>query len=153
MNLYIFSSLNLTNIWAGIGARQWAISAQQAQKVGGAVQKSMHMGVGSLGLIYGSETQTFTTPFLVASKPNPDTTITNIWLEPWTLAFRVLPLGTPRKQLHKDDIKATLPSLRDSIRQWNHLLLVQPTTVFVPSEIQQSDWEALMIRLADDVSA
>lgn len=153
MNLYIFSSLNLTNIWAGIGARQWAISVQQAQNVGGAVLKSAHMGIGSLGLVYCSGTQTFTTPFLVASKPNPDVVVSDIWPEPWTLAFRVLPLGTPRKQLHKDDVKATLPSLRDSSRRWNHLLHVTPTTVFVPSEIEQSDWEALMIHLADDVGA
>src|SRR5262249_23594647 len=91
MNLYIFSSLNLTNIWAGIGARRWAISVQQAERVGGAIQKSTHMGIGSFGLIYCSDTQAFTTPFLVASKPDPTTIVADIWPKHWTLAFRVLP--------------------------------------------------------------
>jgi hypothetical protein len=151
MNLYIFGSVNLTNIWAGIGARRWAISVQQAENVSGAVRKAADMQIGSLGIIYCSETQVFTTPFLVASKPDPAVTISDIWPEPWTLPFRVLPLGTPRKQLHKDHIKSTLPSLRHSTRQWNRLLLVTPTTVFVPSQIEPADWEALMIHLADDV--
>jgi hypothetical protein len=150
MNLYIFSSSNLTNIWAGIGARMWAVSIPQANNVSGAPQKAANMQIGSIGVLYCSSTQSFTTPFLVASKSDQNLTINDVWPEPWTLPFRILPLGSPKKQLPKDQVKALLPSLRTSTRQWNHLLLVTPATVFVPSEITAEDWEALMVHLADN---
>jgi hypothetical protein len=71
---------------------------------------------------------------LILSKPAADEVIDNVWPEPWTLPFRIHPLGTPRRQLHKDRLESTLPSLRDGSRQWNHVLLITPVTVFVPSE-------------------
>src|SRR6476620_106537 len=104
--------MNLTNVWAGIGAGMWAISEQQAAKVSGAVSKSNDLRVGSRGIIYCSDSQTFTTPFLVASKPEPDKRIDNVWPEIWTLPFRIMPLGTPRRQLHKDRLSLVLPSLQ-----------------------------------------
>jgi len=33
MQVYIFSSNSLTNIWAGIGARMWAVSETQANNL------------------------------------------------------------------------------------------------------------------------
>lgn len=149
MRLYVFSSRSLTNIWAGVGAGMWAISEKQAENVSGAVQKASAMRIGSAGIIYCSETQAFTTPFLVLSSPVPDQTVSNVWPEPWTLPFRIHPLGTPRRQLHKDRLDTDLPSLRDRARQWNHVLLVTPVTVFVPSEIDEGDWEVLVTQLGE----
>ena len=147
MDLYIFGSVNLTNIWAGIGAGMWAISLQQAKNVRGATEKAATMPIGALGLIYCSATHSFTTPFLVGSSPT-ERTIEDVWPEPWTLPFRILPLGTPRKHLPKSDVATTLPTLRSTGRQWNHVLLVSPTTVFVPSKVDAADWEAIIIALA-----
>ena len=34
MNIYVFTSNSLTNIWAGIGARKWAVAESQANMPG-----------------------------------------------------------------------------------------------------------------------
>ena len=149
MNLFVFSSVNLTNIWAGIGAGLWAVSEQQATNVSGVHAKADGMRIGSVGVMYCSETQAFTTPFLVLSKPEKNETVYDVWPEPWTLPFRIHPLGTPRGQLHKDKVSTDLPSLRSGSRQWHHVLLVQPVTVFVPSEIEEADWEVLVNTLGE----
>lgn len=151
MNLYVFSSRNLTNIWAGIGAGMWAVSEQQAENVSGAVAKAAALRVGAAGLIYCSDVQAFTSPFLVASRPADGMVITDVWPERWTLPFRIHSLGTPRRLLHKDRIGAVLPSLARSGRPWNHVLHIQPTTVFVASEIEDADWEALLGELAENL--
>jgi hypothetical protein len=147
MRLYVFSSWSITNIWAGIGAGLWAISEKQAENVSGSIQKASAMRIGSAGVMYCSETQSFTTPFLVLSSPLPQETVTNVWPESWTLPFRIHSLGTPRRQLHKDLVNERLPSLRDGTRQWNHVLLVTPVTVFVPSDVHESDWEVIVEQL------
>jgi hypothetical protein len=118
--------------------------------VSGAVSKAKDLRVGARGIIYCSDTQTFTTPFLVASKPEPDKEIDNVWPETWTLPFRIMPLGTPRRQLQKDRLSSVLPSLQGSDRHWNHVLLIQPTTVFVPSQVGDEDWEVFLLNLATE---
>jgi hypothetical protein len=152
MNLYAFSSKNLTNIWAGIGAGLWAISEEAASNVGGAAAKAKRLRVGAAGIIYCSKDQAFTTPFLVLSAPAENRMVDYVWPERWTLPFRIQPLGTPRALLPKDELASVLPSLRDG-RPWNRLLHIEPTTVFVPSEITEADWEALFARLAAEASA
>ncbi len=149
MNLFVFSSRNLTNIWAGIGACLWAISEQQAANVSGAHVKARSMRIGAAGVIYCSDTQSFTSPFLVLSKPAEDEIVTDVWPEAWTLPFRIHSLGSPRKQLHKDNVVSALPSLTASGRPWNHVLHIQPVTVFVPSEIEEADWEVLVTTLGE----
>ena len=77
MELFVFSLKNLTNIWAGIGAKLWAVSKPQKEGVRGITNRSQKMQIGSLGLLYCSATKTFTTPFIVycltlgGSKPSP----------------------------------------------------------------------------------
>ena len=59
MELFVFSSKNLTNIWAGIGARKWAVSQDQAANTG-VTTKAKALRVGSLGILYCVETQSLT---------------------------------------------------------------------------------------------
>jgi hypothetical protein len=81
MELFCFASKNLTNIWAGIGARMWAVAETSSSDRQSRITKSKRMRVGALGLLYCNETHSFTTPFLVYSKPEPEKIIIDVWPE------------------------------------------------------------------------
>jgi hypothetical protein len=53
--LFVFSSKNLTNIWAGIGDRRWAVSQRADAQMKGLRTKTRAMTVGSIGVLYCSE--------------------------------------------------------------------------------------------------
>lgn len=149
MNIYVFTSNSLTNIWAGIGARTWAVAETQA-KMPGAATKAKKLRVGSLGLLYCSETQEVTTPFVITSQPEVDREISNIWAEAWHFPFHLTALGSPVRTIHKDALKEELPSARKTKKQWNKVLYVQPQFVFQASVIDDDDWEYLYSRLRHD---
>ncbi|HEX5472126.1 MAG TPA: hypothetical protein VFW73_09575 [Lacipirellulaceae bacterium] len=146
MDLYVFSSVNLTNIWAGIGARTWAISKTQADNPK-TPTKAKGLRIGSLGILYCTETKSFTAPFLTASVPQKGTSVTNIWPEEWWFPFSIYPLGSPAKQMSATEI-AKLPSISSSGKSWNHVLFVQPDFVFQASKITEEDWAELFSRLS-----
>lgn len=107
------------------------------------------MQIGSLALLYCSETQSLTTPFIVYSSPDPEKEISNVWPETWALPFRINALGNPDKQLHKDEAQRILPMLdRNESRNIGHALHLQPVTVFVPIDISPEDWKIIIERLA-----
>lgn len=147
MDVYVFSSNNLTNIWAGVGAGRWAVSMNLAQDKA-TITKSKSLQIGALGLIYCSETQEFTTPFIVKSLPVQGSTIKDIWPEEWGLPFGILPLGTPHSRLHKDSIANNMPSAAASKAQWNRILYVQPNFSFQASKLSKEDWSYLFRELA-----
>ena len=68
MEVFVFSSNNLTNMWAGVGAKRWAVSMKLAKNKG-TITKSKKIKIGSIGLLYCSETGELTTPFLITSLP------------------------------------------------------------------------------------
>lgn len=145
MNLYVFSSVNLTNIWAGIGARRWAISSKQAQNRKTST-KARAFRIGSLGILYCTKTKSFMVPFIVASVPQQDATVSDIWPEEWWFPFSMYPLGTPAAQMSAQEI-SELPSIQASGKLWNHVLFVQPDFVFQPSTITEEDWAVIYSRL------
>ena len=79
IDVFVFSSNNLTNIWAGVGAGLWAVAEQQKRKVGGAREKAQSLKIGSLGVLYCSKIKSFTTPFVVFSRPDLEGVIKNVW--------------------------------------------------------------------------
>ncbi|HYJ04889.1 MAG TPA: hypothetical protein VEX43_07130 [Chthoniobacterales bacterium] len=137
MDLYIFGSSTVTNIWAGVGARKWAISRDQAQ-MPGAKTKARALPVGAVGLLYCSQTHTFSTPFLCASTPEVEESVTGIWPEEWFFPFDILPLGSPLKQMTTDDVSA-LPTIKASGKPWNRTLRVQGQFVFQSTTITTQD--------------
>ena len=145
MDLFVFSSTNLTNIWAGVGARQWAVSLEQAD-MPGARTKARGLPIGALGILYCVETQSLTTPFLVSSSPDQDATVRNVWPEEWYLPFDIHPLGSPHRQLGKANI-AQLPVVVASGRQWNNVVRTQGQFAFQPTTIAADDWAVLFSRL------
>ena len=114
MDIFVFASKNLTNIWAGIGARLWAVSHRgDAVMELGRKTKSQNMRIGSFGILYCNETHALTTPFIVYSKPDLHLTVENVWPEKWVLPFRIFPLGSPKWQLDKDEARRFCLSSRE----------------------------------------
>jgi hypothetical protein len=145
-NLYVFSSINVTNVWAGIGAGKWAVSRKQAA-LPGTKTKARSVGIGAFGILYCSDTQEFTTPFVITSMPDATRSIDRIWPEEWWFPFNIHPLGSPDRMIHKDELKETLPSLRTTGSKWNRTLYVQPNFVFQSSPTTFADWQFLYAKL------
>jgi hypothetical protein len=155
MDIYVFASKNLTNIWARIGARLWAVSqTEDTATAQGRKTKSQGMRIGSLGILYCNDTHSLTTPFIVYSKPDPDRIVSNVWPERWVLPFRILPLGTPERQLTSDDAKRLLPIFKKSGEcNFGKVFHVQAVTAFSPTVVGSDDWEELIGQLATDATA
>lgn len=149
MELFCFASKNVTNIWAGIGARMWAVAETSPTDMKARATKSKRMKVGSLGLLYCNETHSFTTPFLVYSAPDPEKVVSDIWPESWRLPFRIHPLGTPSRQVHMDEAKKRWPVLlKSSAASVSAAMNITGTTVFVPVEVSADDWAMVLNDLA-----
>ena len=146
MELFVFSAVDLTNIWAGVGARMWAVSSEQASNA--SIQgKARKFQVGSLGLFYCVATKSLTTPFLVSSPPRFGETITNVWRDSWQLPFGIVPLGSPHKQVAVGSLARKLPSLADG-KQRTSLFNFQPITAFAASHLLPEDWAIIVAELA-----
>ena len=143
MDIYVFSSKNLTNIWAAIGARKWAVSIPQSKNPS-IRTRGRKLPIGSLGLFYCVKEQSLTTPFVIRSKPSQEALIENIWPEIWALPFNIIPFGSPDKRLHKNRLNDLLPSLKNKKTNWNKLIFVSPNTVFSASKITEEDWSVLI---------
>lgn len=148
MYIYVFSSTNHANIVAGVAARKWAVSRDQAN-MPGAATKASNLRVGTIGLFYCVETKSFTVPFLVTSAPQLDASITDIWPDEWFFPFSILPLGSPDKQFSSKEA-AKLPVVKASGRTWNKVLRPQGQFVFQPAQIGSDDWEMIFTALKAD---
>lgn len=149
MKLFVFSSYSISNIWAAIGARQWAVSKKQAENKS-IRTKASNVPIGSLGIFYYNiGIAYFTTPFLICSKPDAGKIIKDIWPKEWALPFRILPLGSPEKHITASKLASMLPSLKGKSGEWKSLFHVQGLTVFTPSPITDMDWEVIISELAD----
>ncbi len=147
MEVYVFTSQTITNIYAGVGARTWAVSEVIANKQQKATQ-AQALRIGSMGLLYCSETHELTTPFIVESRPDVNAPVGNIWPPPdvWHFPFRITPLGSPARRLSNTQL-ALLPSVATSGRQWHNILFIRSDFAFQPSTISDEDWEYLYTNL------
>lgn len=147
MDLYVFASSSRTNIWAGIGARMWAVSARAASGVGGIEAKAAGLSIGSLGALYLPK-EGLTTPFLVTSEPEKGAMVRDVWPEPWTLAFGIRPLGTPRHIMNLGDMKKLQAYTQATKKRIDSVYRVTPTQAFSPASITQGDWATIIEQLS-----
>ena len=142
--VYVFSSNSMTNIWAGYGARRWAVADVKQETV----TKAAGMKIGSQGILYCSHEgrQGFTMPFVTVSEPDPSSTEKYIWSGEWVLPFSIRPLGSPDAFVPKGDLAMGLSGIPKG-KNWSHYLHVQGLTKFVPSSLSQSDWEWFLRKL------
>jgi hypothetical protein len=143
--VFAFTSRTVTNIWAGIGRGLWAVSESQHDSVNkGRETKASKMLIGSFGLIYCSEDQSYSTPFVVLSEPTG--VAERVWPETWIMPFRIRPLGNPSKSVRRADMPKLLPALAGG-RSVDDLLQIRGVQTFNASEVPQEDWAILMKEL------
>ena len=152
MKLYVFACKNLTNIWAGIGARTWAVSIVDTSNTRARKTRAKGVRVGQYGIIYCTDEhiRSLTTPFIITTSPDPERTVKDIWPEEWSMPFGIHPLGSPRKLWDGHDALKKLPFNKDSGnthvgRAFKHM----GTTVFSPIEIGDDDWAMIIQKLGE----
>jgi hypothetical protein len=102
------------------------------------------MPVGAFGVLYCSEDQCYSTPFVVLTRPDPTLMITNVWPEPWILPFGIRALGSPARSIQRELMYDLLPSLRnDKTLSVDDLLEIRGVQAFNASTITEADWAAL----------
>jgi len=152
MDLFCFASRSVENIRLGVRHRMWAVATVSDKAMRNRISKARnHLRVGSHGVLYCNPTSSFTTPFIVESPADPDSTITDVWPEPWVLPFRIRPLGDPSRQVHMDDAWERWPVLRDRERSSGGVsaaMNITGVTVFVPVMVTDEDWALILRDLA-----
>jgi hypothetical protein len=149
MNIYVFTSENLTNIWAGVGAQTWAVPLSKSESSNkGRATKAAKMPIGAFGLLYCSENKCFTSPFVVQSRSDGEKIVEHIWSGKWILPFSIRTIGNPHRTLRWDEAKEILPSCLEG-KPLNRVIHVEPLTVFAPDEISDADWALIVGKLAN----
>jgi hypothetical protein len=106
---------------------------------------------GCRGLPYSNPTHSFTTPFIVESKADPLAVVADIWPERWELPFHIKPLGDPRLQVSAASAWERWPILQKRSNRAGGVsaaMNITGTTVFVPVDITQEDWDIILGDLA-----
>lgn len=143
MDLYVFTSKTLANIWTGHNARLWAVPLLGYQEKS-IRTKASNMAVGSRGVLWCSGTHRLTTPFVVRSRADQHRVVEGVWPGRWALPFAIEPLGDPGRQMSRDTIMQVLEVARSSGRSnLSHILPISAPTVFSPKEISEADWTSL----------
>lgn len=143
IDVFCFASKNQENIWAGYGAKRWAVSDCPTTEMEKRKTKSLNFPVGAFGLIYCSaEPKFFTMPFKVASEVEwrmED----KIWAIPWAMPFAIEPLGSPKfRMLNKDAFKQL-----ECLKGENNItkaFFVGASCAFAASQIPDEDWQTIL---------
>ncbi|MGU3354052.1 hypothetical protein ACLBWW_20190 [Bacillus sp. M5A3_1b] len=146
MKIYIFSSYNITNAWASVGGKKWAVKPSDKESINkGYKTKSENMLIGSFGMLYNSKKQEFTVPFVVKSKAK-DVTENEIWNGEFILPFEIIPLGDPSKVISKFDFEYILNKYEDieGLRISGRL---SPSHNFNSNTIKEEVWNDVLERL------
>ena len=145
IDVYCFSSKSHTNLWAGYGAKKWAVSDCSRSQMETRKTKSLNFPVGGFGLLYCSSGEYFTMPFKITSEVEwrmEDT----IWPEPWAMPFSIEPLGSPKHRLFSRDIKKLLDCMsgRNSITD---VFFIGGACNFTASHLPEDDWAIILEEL------
>lgn len=157
MDLFCFASRSVENIEIGVRFRRWAVATvSNAQMRSRRTKADKYLLPGSRGLLYCNPTHSFTVPFIVESKADPLAVVRDIWPEMWELPFSIRPLGDPSRQLCATQAWERWPILRTRHNRAGGIsaaMNITGTTVFVPVDISQEDWEIILNDLAVEHSA
>lgn len=147
VSVYVFSSKNITNIWAGYGAETWAVAIGSEATNKGKKTKAAKMPVGSFGLLYCEPWKAFTVPFVTCSEADPLNHESEIWEGQWMLPFRFRALGSPRKRIAGQEILNLSGAKERGTTNYANYLTVQGNFAFQASNIDHRDWHALVSQL------
>jgi hypothetical protein len=89
-------------------------------------------------------------PFVVTGLPE-DKVVDDVWPdEKWEFPFKIHPLGSPWKQVHKDVAKREWPMLSTNPNMANAIRGLRGMTAFDPNEIELSQWHQILRDLAEE---
>ncbi len=146
-DIYVFASTSLKNIRTGVESKLWAVQRPSMPSMCSQYRtKAKKMPVGAHGVFYCNKS--LTVPFIVASSPDPQQVVKDVWDGEFMLPFRIHPLGTTAKSIEKDEIDQVLPSFRDSDDHWYDVMRYRLQLVFLPSQLTIDDWQVLVQKLA-----
>ena len=155
MELFSFASRSVRNIELGIEHQMWAVGTllNQSSMAARVTKAEKYLVPGALGVLYCNPLHSFTTPFIVKSKADPEKVVHDVWPEPWRLPFEIQTLGDLTKRLHKDEAAKRWPTLRKRLEARkaggvSAAFNITGTTVFVPVEITAEDWASICSDLA-----
>lgn len=146
LNVYCFTSVDMKNIWAGVGAQKWAVT-QNSNMFKQHKTKGEKMPVGSFGIFYSKEDKVFTTPFVVKSKIS-EAEEKDIWKEEYVFPFEIRTIGqpSPDKRISTDEMQDILVSCEDN-RDWGKVFFPGGRFDFVKSEVSNKVWEEIIKRI------
>lgn len=148
MQLYVFPSDSLEHIRIAVANRMWAVPLPknpEAEK--SRIGRALKMSVGALGLFYDKGTKSFTTPFIVESKPDLNRIVTTVWPGSWVHPFAIRPLGDPRWTRSLAVAKRRWPFLMGHPNA-SHVVAMQGLNVFSATSIAEADWDVILRDLA-----
>jgi hypothetical protein len=151
VEVFVFSSDSITNIWAGYGSSTWAVSRGDEASAKAKATKSARLLPGSLGVLYCKPWKAFTVPFVTTTKPDKEKIEREIWHGEWMLPFGFKALGDPRMRITGDETYELLEGMK--VRKINNFatyLNVQSNFDFQPSRIDRADWATLVERLVEN---
>ncbi len=157
MELFCFASESLKNIRLGYSASCWAVAGVSSSAMSGRVTKAKkYLTLGSKGLLYCNELQSFTVPFITESNADASRVETSIWPgETWHLPFAIRPLGNPSKTVSAYAAKRRWQFLQKRLHERPGLSVpalmnFTGATAFVPINISDEDWAAILADLGGE---
>ena len=146
MKLWIFPSENKKNIKIGYDNCMWAVTYVNEATMKGRHTKATGLKKGDAGLLYCSENQSFTVPFLMKSFPE-FCMVHDVWPEPWSLPFDIKPLGSPDKFMNLNTMTHELGISGNPTFSLNGL---NGRTIFVPNKITDLVWSWILKNLGSE---
>lgn len=145
VDVFVFSSDSITNIWAGYGAHTWAVRSGGIKNTKAKITKSGRFKPGSFGILYCKPWKAFTVPFVSITEPDKERVEKEIWHDDWILPFKFAPLSDPRRKILGADLYSTLQGVGSN---FSNYLSVQGNFDFQPSPILLCDWETIIQKLS-----
>ena len=158
MDLFCFACRDVQNIEIGIQHQLWAVATllNPSSMAGRITKAQKYLRPGAKDVLYCNPLHSFTTPFIVQSEADPVKVVTDVWPQPWRLPFKIKTLGSLSRRLHKDEAARRWPTLGIRLGERNGAGGVSAafnftgTTTFVPVNIDEVDWQAILEDLATE---
>ncbi len=150
MKLFIFACENWRNIETGYAAKLWATSMMDSIPASRARwSKAEKMPRFARGLIYCTANGDFTMPFVTTGHVE-DRVVEDVWREKWEFPFKIQPLGSPWKQIHKEVAKREWPLLSMHRNMTCCVNGLHGVSAFVPNEIELRQWQQILADLGEE---
>jgi len=144
MKIYTFVSKTRQNIYAGYGAKMWAIPLpKDRSQFKRLATKAKRVKAGDICLFYCVMDKRFYMPSIVESTPVNKSFNDQVWNGKWHFPFNIRPLRDSFISWSKDEIK-DLNIIKYKDKNWNYILQVNSLSTFTPiRDLHEKEKEVL----------